>query len=360
MEKERTYLHHINYFRGIAIIFIVYWHCLVCGISNYYQNQTLFAKIIGTLLPGGTTFFVFISGYLFHHIYYHNFQFSTFFIKKLKYVFVPFLIISSTDIFYYLSRYIIAIISASEKSEIFLAKLKTYSFINTYLYGHGEIPIGLWYIPFIMVLFSMSFIFIKFVKIKPSIQLLFICILLIVSILIHRTAANSILGMIQNVIYFTPVYLIGIYFSINFKVLYEKLKGKEFYILFFALCVVIIQTVIGKLEISATECIFKLEDFDLMIIQKTLLSIFFATFLMSYKIKKNKFLTLLAENSFGIFFIHGICIWILNAIVFKISFEYNSTFQYFGFSTLILIISLTITLLIRKVFPNKSKYIIGC
>lgn len=362
LEKERPYLQHINYFRGIAIIFIVYWHCLVCGIANNNQNQTIFAKIIGTLLPGGTTFFVFISGYLFHHIYYQNFQFSTFFIKKLKYVFVPFLIISSTDIFYYLSRYIIAIISESNKSEIFLAKLKTYSFINTYLYGHGEIPIGLWYIPFIMLVFAISPVFIKFVKIKSSIQLPFICILLIVSTSIHRTEANSIFSIFQNTLYFSPVYLLGMYVSINFNKFYEMLKGQEFYFLATAIIIVFIQSGVEIIEKYRELSTLILEKFDLMIIQKILLSIFFAIFLMNYKKNKFKILNLFAENSFGIFFIHGICIWIFNAILFKlkISFVSNSTSLYFVLSTFILTISLAITMLIRKVFPNKSKYIIGC
>ena len=62
LEKERPYLQHINYFRGIAIIFIVFGHCFNLGISQYYQNTTLFAKLIRNLLPGGTTFFVFVSG----------------------------------------------------------------------------------------------------------------------------------------------------------------------------------------------------------------------------------------------------------------------------------------------------------
>ena len=361
LEKERPYLQHINYFRGIAIIFIVFGHCYDVGFSNFGQNQTLFARVLRNLLSGGTAFFVFISGYLFHHIYYRNFNYGDFLIKKLKYVFVPFLIISSTDIFYFLSRYLIGIISSSNKTELYLAKLKSYPYINNYLYGHGEISIALWYIPFIMVIFSLSFIFIKFVKIKSFVQLLLIFILLIVSILIHRTFKNEIIGIFQNIIYFIPFYLLGIYISINFKKFYEKLKGNELYILLIALGIAIIQTRIVLVDLILKNNL-KVENFDFMMIQKCLLSLFFILFLMRFEKKKNKILNIFADNSFGIFFIHGIFIWLFNVIIIKlkISFVSNSTLQYFGLSTFILIISLAITMLIRKVLPRNSKYIIGC
>ena len=340
----------------------MFGHCFNIGISHFYNNQTLFARFLRNLIPGGTTFFVFISGYLFHHIYYKNFNYSDFFIKKLKYVFVPFLLISSTDIIYYLSRYIISIISASNKSEVYLTKLKSYPYINTLFLGRAEISPALWYIPFIMVLFALSPLFLKFPRIRKKNQLIIICILLLNSILIHRTEVKSIPGIIQNVIYFIPVYLIGIYFSINFKLLYEKLQGKTIMILFLAICIAIIQTAIINLGVNSKEWILKLEYFDLMIIQKTLLSFFFAIFLMNQVANKFKIIKLLAENSFGIFFIHGICIWIFNVIVLKlkISFESNSFLIYLVISTLILTLSLLITILIRKAIPKNSKYIIGC
>ena len=361
MKEETPYLNHINYFRGIAIVFIVFGHCFNVGFSHYYQNSTPLAIFLQNLIPGGTTFFVFISGYLFHHIYYKNFNLRDFLIKKLKYVIVPFLFISSIDIFYYLSRYIIAIILSSTKSEIYLAILKSHSSFNTYLIGHGEMTIGLWYIPFITIIFSLSTVFIKYVKIKPNIQLIIINILLIFSILIHRNGTNSILGIFQNVIYFTPVYLLGISMSINFKKIYEKLKGKEIFILLITLSIAIIQTRIVVVDLILSNNL-KIENFDLMIIQKILFSIFFILFLFRYDYKKIKILNLLAENSFGIFFIHGICIWIFNVIVLKlkISFETSSFLIYLLISSLILTFSLSITILIRKQLPMMSKYIIGC
>jgi surface polysaccharide O-acyltransferase-like enzyme len=212
-----------------------------------------------------------------------------------------------------------------------------------------------------MLVFALSPVFLKFTRIKAIVQLIIIIILLTISMLNHRTAANSILGVFQNVIYFTPVYLLGIYMSINFNKIYEKLKGREFYILLIAIILAIIQTRNGVVDLTLKNTL-KVENFDFMIIQKIFLSVFFAIYLMNFKNIKLKTLNLIAENSFGIFFIHGICIWTFNTIILKLNIVIvNKSFVlYLALSTFILTLSLAITMLIRKSFPNKCKYIIGC
>ena len=84
MEKKESYLNKINYFRGIAIIFIVFGHCDSFGITRFNENTTKLAEIIIPIVHGGTAFFVFISGFLFHYIYFQNFQLKLFLIKKIN------------------------------------------------------------------------------------------------------------------------------------------------------------------------------------------------------------------------------------------------------------------------------------
>ena len=361
LEKERTYLHHINYFRGIAIIFIVFSHCFNVGISHYNQNLTFLAKFLRNILSGGTTFFVFISGYLLHHIYYKNFQLKTFLLNKIKYILIPFILISSADICYYTIKYFTNVFIGSNKSDIYLEILNSYPFTNTYLFGHGVIPIGLWYIPFIVIIFVLTPFYLRFVRIKLNRQLLIICVLMLLSTLIHRTYKNGIIAIFQNVIYFTPAYLLGITMSINFKEFYEKLKGKSLYMLLIVLGISFQQTRNVVVDINSPSHLI-LANFDLMIVQKCLLSIFFIILLSKFENRQFKMLKILASNSFGIFFIHGICIWIFNAIVlkFNITYETNSILNYLLFSTVIFTLSLFLTILIRKLFPKNSKYLIGC
>ena len=348
MEKERTYLHHINYFRGIAIVFIVFGHCFNIGIVQIHSNNMLLAKLSKNLIPGGTAFFVFISGYLLHYIYFKNFQFLLFIKKKVKYIFLPFIFLSSTDIIYYISSYLIALLNNSNKIVFYLSKIKSYEFTNTYLFGHGIIPIGLWYIPFVMLVFLLTPIYLKFMKLSNNTQLFIIF-----------------LGIFQNVIYFSPIYLLGIYFSLNSNIIYEKISGKEIFILILVFAIALIQTRIGAVEdimIMGEGNKFKINYIDLMILQKSLLSIFLILILKKNETVRIRILEILAENSFGIFFLHGISIWILNASIYLLNISYisYSLIIYILTAIYILFFSLGITILTRKLLPNYSKYIIGC
>ena len=67
------YLNFINYFRGFAILLIVMGHLFeITKVFDYNNPQlnSLFTKICFPLITGGTALFVFISGFLFHHIFY--------------------------------------------------------------------------------------------------------------------------------------------------------------------------------------------------------------------------------------------------------------------------------------------------
>jgi len=95
------YINSINYFRGIAIIIIVAGHCLT--LSNFSYNS-FFGITILNLTQGGTSLFVFISGFLFHHIFYQYFDFKKFMLKKIKYVLSPYIFLSSLVIIFTFAR----------------------------------------------------------------------------------------------------------------------------------------------------------------------------------------------------------------------------------------------------------------
>ena len=185
---------------------------------------------------------------------------------------------------------------------------------------------------------------------------------MIISIIIHRTHDDRISGIFQNVLYFTPVYLLGIFVSKNNKIIYSKIIGKAFYLLLITLIITIFQVKIGKIETISELKGIGIKNLDFMVIQKSLLSIFFIVYLMKFEYKKISLINLLAANSFGIFFIHGVYIWLFNAIVFKlqITFTSNSILTFFLTASLVLALSLLTTILIKKFLKKKSKYIIGC
>lgn len=82
METKNKYLSHLNYFRGIAIVFIVVGHCYILRFIYFDENTSFIFQIIKNIATGGTTFFVFISGYLLHHIYSGKFDYENFCSQK--------------------------------------------------------------------------------------------------------------------------------------------------------------------------------------------------------------------------------------------------------------------------------------
>lgn len=357
LEKKSDFLYNINYFRGIAIIFIVFGHSMYLGVTILNEYPTISYKFIEYFTTGGTTFFVFISGFLLNHLHTKNLNFRTFFFKKIKFVLIPYLLFSSIDVLYLIVSSIISLMSGSIKTEIYLNKIKSISFINQYFIGYSKIPIGLWYVPFIMIIFSLTKVYMKFTFLKNKIQILIIGLLIVLSSIIHRAPNNSIFSIFHNILYFTPVYLLGIFSSSNSINIYLKFSGKESIFFLSALVLVFFQI---KTESFGTKKVPS--TIDLMIFQKSLLCIFFMIYLKKFEFKNFVLLNLLSENSFGIFFIHGVYIWLIKLIILKFQITYKSnSIIFFCLSALVvLIISMLTSILIRKLLPQKSKYLIGC
>ena len=90
-------LRSIEYFRALAIIFIVAGHFFSIG---NVKTSGLFEQAIQNIIYGGTTLFVFISGFLLHHVFYTNFCYKLFFKKKVKVIVLPYLVFSLIPVVY--------------------------------------------------------------------------------------------------------------------------------------------------------------------------------------------------------------------------------------------------------------------
>ncbi|AGS39765.1 acyltransferase family protein [Cycloclasticus zancles] len=72
-------LNYFDYFRAIAIIIIVAGHSF-----SLWVIDTLPEKVLANIITGGTSLFVFISGFFFHHIFYKNFKYQIFILKRFR------------------------------------------------------------------------------------------------------------------------------------------------------------------------------------------------------------------------------------------------------------------------------------
>jgi hypothetical protein len=233
--------------------------------------------------------------------------------------------------------------------------------INEYLvptlkyYMSGRFLNAYWYIPFIMVTFALSPLHVKYIKASLNLQLLFIFSFSIVSILVHRPIYN--INTFQSVVYFTPVYLIGITASIYKEKIYEYLKGKEFYLLGIVIIMTVLQSYLG-FEGNHHKRPFDYGGIDLMYFQKIALCFLLMIWLHRFETFNNKIIHSLAATSFTAFFIHPFILWFLHRLNLEFMIV-NSWFIYVLFVAAISVICILIAKLTKKIIPKYSRYIIG-
>ena len=348
----KMYLNSINTYRGIAILFIVSAHCY--SISGIQLDNTL-ERVFANLMAGSTIHFIFISGFLFHHIFYRKQKTNSFFYAKVKRLLVPYSILSIGPI----------LIKLQTKPEFWNAYLPLTGggIVHDYIipsflyYITGAHLVAYWYIPFALCLFLMYPLHVKFIELKLSNQLIIVGVCYIIAILIHRPVNN--LAILQSVFYFTPAYLLGILCSMNKTSIYAKLKGKEFIFFWAALVLAIVQALLGRYN-NYQKLPFIYDGIDLVLLQKSVLCIFFMVFLYRYEGSRNRFIVLLASTSFGIYFIHSYVLYILTLLKteFEVKINYNWPAYFLIWGTIV-ICSMLLALLMKKLFPKYAVYITG-
>ena len=355
------FLVSINYFRAISILIIVTGHCYdIAGID--INSLTFGENIAVNLITGGTTLFVFISGFLFHYIFIPRYEYKKFISGKIKNVLIPYLILSLPVILLYLNGIGQAPYFLPEATGIF----DRYFIPFIKYYWSGSTVIGYWYIPFIMITFSMAPLHVRFSRQSTTIQLVIITTFLAISAVLHRPIDN--IFVFQEVLYFFPVYLIGISCSIHREKIYALMNNNELYLLFIVISLAIFEALIGK-QGNYHKAAFSLNGIDIMLFQKIILSLFFMVWLHRFEKTSIKIIEIIAATSFSIFFIHGYLISLTKrefenlGILSLDAFTKQLHFSPWVNLTLIVItfvlISSLIAIGLKKIIPKYSRYLTG-
>ncbi|MFD2165254.1 acyltransferase [Thalassotalea euphylliae] len=346
---KKGFLNSINHFRGIAIIFIVMAHCYR---PAGWEIETFADKAWFNLMMNGTVFFVFISGFLFHHVFYHRWDYEKYMRNKTKYVFVPYLILSLPWIIWHLT--------AGNSPDLHgqYASIEDVTSAATWYVVTGRALTAYWYIPMGMMLFALSPWVMDLIKKK---SLLTVAIpLFVVAMIIHRPISN--LNAIQSLFYFLPVYLFGVWSSENRDKLFPFIDKFWGLMLLAAVALAIGQAHFfgaGVLNKGA----FELTVPDLMLPQKILLTLVLLALLNKFEHIQVGFLQKLADVSFAIYFIHP---WIttpwwmiydspdLAGLAGK-----GNILTTLVVTMIVIAISYAIALIFKKLLDKKSRYIIG-
>ena len=124
--------YNIHLFRGVSIIFIVFSHCYNISITSFGQNNDLLAKTFRSMISGGSAFFVFISGFLFLTIYESNLKYFGFLLKKIKFVYLPFIFFISFDILYLFLKLLISSFTSNNKFQFYKFSFFNFDFCSAF------------------------------------------------------------------------------------------------------------------------------------------------------------------------------------------------------------------------------------
>jgi fucose 4-O-acetylase-like acetyltransferase len=353
-------LNQFDYFRAIAIIFIVAGHTIYESI----RVSSLFDNLLVSIVTGGSALFVFISGFFFHHVFYKKFQYKNFMIKKVQNVLVPYILLTTITMMLYLVIFVNGYNKFDNTNLVYKQLFNVHTWWDVgqlYIWSLlvGKISAPYWYVPFIMIVFLLSPIFNSYIRLPENVRITIFVITLLIAMYVHRPMFN--LSPLHAVVYYTPIYLLGINCSINRLQVTESLKGKAPLMLFIVVFLTLIQLVLSMNE-RGLDQIQTLPQgiFELIILQKIFICFFFLSILNKFEDKEIKTLKLISSSSFAIFFLHyGIFKVMYKLGVFSAFNFLNPIIVWFVTIVLVISVSIFIAYLVKLIFKEKSKYIVG-
>ncbi|GLQ30283.1 hypothetical protein GCM10007876_07610 [Litoribrevibacter albus] len=286
------YVHNL---RGLAILLVISAHV----ISVVPFDHSLVADMVRSVLKNCTVIFVLIGGWLFSYLA-SKYSYKSYLVSKLKKVVVPYVVISIPA----LTVYLLGL--KDTHPWVDLATLKeTYGYFGQVIFylSTGAHLGPLWFMPMIFIFYLLFPVFKSLSQSRLLIYMLLFS--LFPAVFLGRPDAND--DTLQSFIYFLPVWLIGM-FLFQHRDTYQW-KGKCFFSLV-------------TLFFLALLAIYSLFDWDsrvdliLKIVAGYLLFSGFSNFLN----KPNRFLGVMADLSFYLFFIHGYFIAVFRGIFSRYDF----------------------------------------
>ncbi len=280
----------IHYFRAFAIINIVIGHFYFpANVQTYYPWDRLFQGIFYC----DSYYFFFISGYLFFYLQsMKNNSVLDFYRKKIQNLFLPFLIISLfflflADLIFCLMKYQLNGVHLP-KGEYFFTKV-------IFFLLEGKISGPFWYIPFVMLIFLVSPLFLIMFR---DAQKKF-TILIIISLFLPFFYSR---GELRGYPFFTPMFLAGMAYAKYKEVIFPVICRK----IFMSAMIVLIICITSFIEYALlTNLTFEFIHIDsLFYLQKLFVICFSLPIFDKLANSRIGVLDSIAKLSFSIYFLH--------------------------------------------------------
>ncbi len=305
--KKKSFLNYINVFRGLAILLIIAGHTMQFG-----ESSSLLNKINCEMICGGTTLFIFISGFLFQHLS-GKFEYKNYLSKKWTNVVLPYFITSIIGI--------------------------SFCFIYPQIYGNSfdglnpliQIPMFLttgrihntptWFIPMIILFFFCSWGLLKLEQ--KGILYKLLPVMFLITLICPRVDVdyNSIINLsytqkylaclsyvFNGFVHFFSLYVFGMFCS-KYKEVIDIFYNKRLLLWILMFCLAGLNVYLSYKGIYSS-----------FTVSKTILTMLVLGYLKHYdewliqKENLNKALDITAKYSFGLFFVHWYWFFIYNQI----------------------------------------------
>jgi hypothetical protein len=298
------------------------------------------------LVVDATTFFVFISGYLFHYIEHHRFRYPEYLRKKAKFVILPYLVLS-----------IPAVLAGLYFSKAQLMNLSPGGYVLWSLVVGGSVVGAMWFIPMIAVFFLAS----PLMHFAARTKFLYLLTPVALGISLFSSRPIGSLNPVLSFVHFFGFYLLGMASAAAHSTISAVQKGWVPYLL---IALGIAGFLFAALQYDPAQPeplgfqdgwgrlnIFQLGKLLLLV------SVFF--FFERYLNAKNRVLGYLAEVSFGLFFMHGFFVIVFAKI--RQYVQFSDAFTAFACESVVVIGGAIATVeLVKLVFKKNSRYVIGC
>jgi Uncharacterized protein conserved in bacteria len=360
--RGRDRVDHVEWMRAVAILLVVCGHCYdLAGLdpAGLVTGAPGLTDVVQAIVTGGTAVFVFISGFLYRHVFFGR-DFAGFMAGKARVVGLPYLTLGIPIALY-------EVLSGHYRFE--LLRLGTVEGGNLFLDLSGLLLTGrmmtaYWYIPFVFLLFLASPLVDAFVRAKRGPRAAVFLALVALAFVVHRPEYN--LDPVHSFLYFAHVYLAGVLFREYHEPAMAWLRRAPVIALLAGAVVALAFVQVfglgyrGNVEVARLGATAPVA-LDLMIPQKLLLALLLAGLLARWGGIAARLLSRVAQTSFGVFFLHGVVItlWMrlpgalrpLSGVPLLDLALYSAAV--FGAS------HLAATLVVR-VFGRRSRSLIGC
>ena len=318
IEEKSKRLDYFDLSRGIAIILVMLGHI--------YKNESNIIRI--WLYSFHLPIFFIISGSLAQYFSYKKYTIKEYFAKKLKNLFVPYIIFSFINaVFYLLYSYLLDDFS----------KELIYSTVIKIITLRGLC--GTWFLPCLFGCEMIFFILNKIFREERYVKFIILC--LFIFSFSNMFSEDSLMCVFIRMFTATGFFAVG-YYMYNFI---EKVKPKTSYILLLLILNIIMTIYNGHVEIYLI-----LYKNPLIYVINSIIGSFMVI-LLCKKIKKQKFLSFMGRNSLIVLVTHFIIVNMLITVYLKILGSINEYVD--GF--IILIISIFIEIIVIKVYNKFLK-----